>query len=554
MTSTTGTPAIFTSTGLTGDPTLILLGGGSSGGGVSAGGGATGGNDHVALTRKDDVFDALGGNDKVKGLAGNDRLSGNAGDDTLHGGWTDGCKDSGNDTLDGGTGNDRLFGDDGTDSLVGGTGGDLLDGGTGNDTHEGGAGADTFVEHGGTGGGIDELSYASDTTGVNVDLYTGAASGGDAQGDRIGGNQFENLRGGSGNDTLSGSSHRDNRLWGGAGDDSITTRLGDSAFGEAGDDILIGSPTTGRSGADYLDGGDGNDVIASRGGNDQVFGGAGNDTVRVGLGDGIDTLDGGGEDSRDILEIEDWTGPTTFGTDNIPGGTYGNWTVGGGTGTEAWRTFTHSDGTSFRARDFEGIACFAEGTLIATARGEVPVETLRAGHLVLTAHGGVPLQPLRWVGHTTVDVARQRNRAAVAPVVIKAGALADRVPFRDLRVSPEHAIFLDGRLVPARLLVNGSTIVQESWVGRVTYWHVEFEAHGLVVSDGAVTESYLDDGNRHLFDNAGIAAIAVDFAANPSNGRYAAAACAPLLGEGDIVLDRIRARIAARVPVRRASA
>lgn len=495
----------------------------------------TNGNDSVNLGSGNNTYNARGGDDFVNGEGGNDNIRGG----------------SGNDTLLGGDGADTLRGEDGNDSLVGGAGNDSLVGGSGNDTLEGGAGADTFVETDGTGGGIDELSYASDTQGVNVNLATGAASGGHAQGDVFAGQQFENLRGGSGNDTLTGSTHRDNILWGGAGDDSIVTNLGDSAFGEAGNDTIIGSPESGAGTEDWLDGGDGNDLIEARGGNDTVFGGAGDDTVVAGNGDGTDSLDGG--DGFDHLDLRDWSGPN-ISTDDIASGVYGNWTVSGATGENALRTFAYSDGTVLRVRDFECIICFAEGTLIATPKGEVPVETLRAGDLVLTAHAGAALQPLVWVGHTTVDVARHPNPARVAPVLVKAGALADGVPFRDLRVSPDHALYLDGRLVPAALLVNGTTIVQETWCRRVTYWHAELAHHGLLVSEGAVTESYFDDGNRHLFDNAGIAAFAVDFAAHRPNGRYAAAACAPVVAKDDAALERIRARIAGRVPARRATA
>ena len=77
---------------------------------------------------------------------------------------------------------------------------------------------------------------------------------------------------------------------------------------------------------------------------------------------------------------------------------------------------------------------------------------------------------------------------------------------------------------------------------------MELQGHGLVVSEGAVTETYFDDGNRHLFDNAKVAALVVDFEARRGNGRYAEAACAPLVAEGDAALVAIRARIAARVP------
>ena len=100
--------------------------------------------------------------------------------------------------------------------------------------------------------------------------------------------------------------------------------------------------------------------------------------------------------------------------------------------------------------------------------------------------------------------------------------------------------------MPAKYLVNGSSIAQEAAPGVVAYWHVELPAHGLVVSEGAVSESYLDDGNRKQFDNYGITTLFKDFASERANGRYAAQACRPVLEEGSEVLDRIRARLAAR--------
>lgn len=87
--------------------------------------------------------------------------------------------------------------------------------------------------------------------------------------------------------------------------------------------------------------------------------------------------------------------------------------------------------------------------------------------------------------------------------------------------------------------------MRESWCADVTYWHVELPAHALLVSEGAVSESYLDDGNRAQFDNGSVAMLFKDFAAERGNGRYRAQACAPVLEEGP-ALARIRARIAAR--------
>jgi hypothetical protein len=156
--------------------------------------------------------------------------------------------------------------------------------------------------------------------------------------------------------------------------------------------------------------------------------------------------------------------------------------------------------------------CFVAGTMIATARGEVSVEALRVGDLVVDMYAESRIQPVMWVGRAEVNLRHQRDRRRSATVRIMAGALADGVPFRDLCVSPEHALFIEGHLVPLRLLVNGVSIVQEVWRDRVTYYHAELKRHGLLVSDGAVTGSYIEDGRR-LFNNAALPEIALDFAA-----------------------------------------
>jgi len=192
------------------------------------------------------------------------------------------------------------------------------------------------------------------------------------------------------------------------------------------------------------------------------------------------------------------------------------------------------------------IPCFVAGTRIATARGEVAVEDLRVGDLVVTQGRGAALQPVAWIGHSRVNIARHREPARVAPIRIAAGALAEGVPHRDLCVSPEHGIALDGHLVPAGLLVNGASIVQQLWRPEVTYWHVELPAHALLVAEGAATESYLDKGNRAQFDNHAIATLFKDFATERAKDRAAARSCLPLLTDGPL-LARIRARLAKRV-------
>ncbi|MEO3472973.1 Hint domain-containing protein [Roseomonas sp. CAU 1739] len=193
----------------------------------------------------------------------------------------------------------------------------------------------------------------------------------------------------------------------------------------------------------------------------------------------------------------------------------------------------------------DNVVCFAEGTLIMTPAGEVPVERLRAGDMVVTPGASAPFAPLLWVGSLHIDLARQCEPTRVAPVMIKAGALAEGVPFRNLHVSPDHGLLIDGVLVPARLLLNGITVVQQNWLREVTYHHLELARHEVVVSEGALTESYLDDRNRHLFGNPAIVVLGLELATGRAAGRQPDT-CAPVVAEGDAALAAIRRRIGAR--------
>lgn len=149
----------------------------------------------------------------------------------------------------------------------------------------------------------------------------------------------------------------------------------------------------------------------------------------------------------------------------------------------------------------EAAVCFAEGTAIATPDGSAPVEALRAGDLVLTRAGRA--RPIIWVGQRRIDLARFGHPRHLQPVRVRAGAFAPGIPARDLRLSPAHAVLMDGMLVPIELLINGATIVRDTACRTVTYYHIELETHDVLLADGLATESYLDTGNRAFFANAG---------------------------------------------------
>ncbi|CAH0174057.1 hypothetical protein ROS9278_01274 [Roseomonas sp. CECT 9278] len=371
-----------------------------------------------------------------------------------------------------------------------------------------------------------------------MNLATNSATGTGIGTDSVTG--FEVVNTGTGDDQVTGTGGAEtitagagaDTIVGGGGADSILGGLGnDSLVGGAGSETLLGG-----DGDDIVLGGAGDDSIVATPGRDTIEGQAGNDVIDTGedddlviwrVGDGNDVIAMGS--GNDTLDLEGWTGSDTD-----------FWTVSTG-GAGAIYTYDDSAGNVFSltTSGVEAVTCFAPGTRILSANGEVSVESLRAGDLVVAPGRGAPLKPVRWVGHTRVDIARHRDKRKVAPILVRAGALGAGVPARDLRVSPEHAFLLQGRLVPAHLLVNGTTIVQELWHSAIIYWHVELDEHGVLVAEGALAESYFDDGNRHLFDN-GVIALHVDLGAGRIGGRYAAEAFAsPVLDADDPALARI---------------
>ena len=375
------------------DETLRMVGRGTPDVSYSGGSGRTlfeagGGDDSLSGGAGADTLSGGTGNDTLENYTYRyddevqDRLSGGDGDDSITAGTDD--------IVDGGRGNDRIeaYGavrvtaGDGHDFILASTDDDRLDGGTGSDTvsyenarntltidlaiagqDTGGAGVDTLVgvenviggryddaligttganvlEGGGgddtltAGGGRDTASYSTSTRAVTVDLRVATAQEtGGAGIDLLSG--FENLTGGSGNDSLYGDA-RSNVLIGGEGNDFLNGRLGfdivsyesatervqvslairsaQPAGGSNGTDTIsnveglrgtgFDDGLEGDNGANALAGLDGNDVLVGGGGDDTLAGGAGTDRMRGGLGSDIFDFDRTSDstwDARDIV-------------------------------------------------------------------------------------------------------------------------------------------------------------------------------------------------------------------------------------------------------------
>ncbi len=181
--------------------------------------------------------------------------------------------------------------------------------------------------------------------------------------------------------------------------------------------------------------------------------------------------------------------------------------------------------------------CFLAGTALLTAGGPVAVEALVIGQGLVTASGAV--RPIKWIGRRAYARRFARTNPHLNPIVFQAHSLDDGVPARDLRVSREHAMALDGLLVPAWLLINDATIRTAPIETDLLYVHVELETHDIVLAEGAPTETFLDDESRAIFQNAG------EYAALYPGDHLQRRFCAPRVREG-AALAAIRHRLEAR--------
>jgi uncharacterized repeat protein (TIGR03803 family) len=183
------------------------------------------------------------------------------------------------------------------------------------------------------------------------------------------------------------------------------------------------------------------------------------------------------------------SGPVGSLTVDALGNLYGTTNGGGGS----------NQGTVFEVTNAGFVICFYPGTHIATPAGPCAVESLAIGDLVLTDDGHA--RPVRWIGRQTVST-RFADPLRVLPIRIRAGALGDNLPLRDLLLSPDHAIRIEDILVQATALVGQPGITRESNVPeRFTYHHVELADHSLILAEGVPAETFVDNVERTAFDN-----------------------------------------------------
>lgn len=496
------------------------------------------GNDTLDGGDGDDVLNNSSGDDSLVGGAGNDRLVASSGNDMLAGG-------ADNDTLIGGTDNDSLLGGSGNDSLMGdfeasgsvsannlfayeyyeldsaGPLASLADAGftsgTENDNPPDGEGTVDTVDvaaidafHGGNGDTFAvKLTTTLTVTGAgtySLDLTSDDGSMLYVNGSLLIDNDMTHVP-----TTVSGS------LALGAGEHLIEVIYFDHNGGEAlsidisgpdtgGTPISLESAALSNSFDDTLDGGTGDDVIT---------GGLGDDLFRYSVGDGHDTitdfntgtLTDGNSANNDFIDLstyydhlsELWADFDDDGVLNQSNATdlLGNavdYTNNTQYGVNDSLTFTGGTaGASFFNAENTGVICFVEGTLIETARGSVPVESLTVGDKVQTVDDG--WQPVLWIGQRRLSGKMLRDRPEQAPVLIPRNRLGNSV---DVRVSPLHGLLLgpaqgqpEEAFARAKHLVGHiGGVRQMRGLRSVRYVHFLLPQHGIVFAGGLRSESF----------------------------------------------------------------
>jgi hypothetical protein len=171
------------------------------------------------------------------------------------------------------------------------------------------------------------------------------------------------------------------------------------------------------------------------------------------------------------------------------------------------------------------IVCYLRGTRIRTPEGERRIEALKIGDSVMTLSG--ENKPVKWIGRQRFKKSSERWPMDFEPIRISRFALDERSPYRDLYVSPNHAIYIDGVLIPAKYLVNGLSIAQRAPDGAdaIEYLHIELFGHDVIYAEGATAETFgsLREARDH-FDN-----FYEYYRLYSKNDETAQPPCAPLL-------------------------
>jgi hypothetical protein len=146
--------------------------------------------------------------------------------------------------------------------------------------------------------------------------------------------------------------------------------------------------------------------------------------------------------------------------------------------------------------------CFVRGSRILTVRGDVQVEDLSPGDWVVTADAAAQVE---WIGRRVLRKDRSASWSEDAtPIRVSPFAIDGQSPQRDLYLSPEHALLIDGALIPVKYLINGDTIKFDDEADNadtLEYFSIKLDRHDVIYAEGASAETFLYTGGQPRWDN-----------------------------------------------------
>lgn len=497
---------------------------------------ATGsGADTITLTNGNNQIEAGDGANTITATTGNNIIEVGSGADTV-------TVTSGNNQICAGDGANTITATSGDNEICAGDGADTITVTLGNNTIHAGNGVNTVTITSGNniiigGQDADTVTTTGNASGSNyIDVGDGVNTVTTTLGNDtvISGVHTDTIITEAGNDVVYVKGGTDSVATGGGSDtlvvdysastNSVTTGplAGVGAAGYAGtvSQGLSGTVTfagvenffiESGSGNDQLTTGDGDDTIDSGIGQDHVHAGSGSDLIHSGY---DDTVDGG--DGNDTLNING-IGLHEIVHDplNAQNGTvFGLDANGYRTGDEI--SFTNIEhivdvppelptDVIVDVPDCDCVACFTPGTMIVTRNGIVAVEALAKGDFVLTRDNG--FKPIVWIGRKSLSGAVLAKDKTLQPILIRRDALGPDSPDRDMMVSPQHRMLM--ARARAELLFGSSEVLVKAKhlialpgvevldLPEVTYLHLMFDQHEIILSDGAWSESF-QPGDRTI--------------------------------------------------------
>jgi hypothetical protein len=194
-----------------------------------------------------------------------------------------------------------------------------------------------------------------------------------------------------------------------------------------------------------------------------------------------------------------------------------------------------------------GHRCFLRGTRIRTLNGFRSVERLSVGDVLPTVFTGPA--PIREIRHFCYE--RQgRNEAwplGVRPIRIRPSAIEDNIPNADLYLSAAHSLYIDGVLVPAWNLVNGTSVTCDDaeHLDVIEYFHISLDQHDVIDAEGALCDTFLETTDyTAMSDDKG----------EEYHGTVLPAVCAPIASyrrRRNVLKSRLRSALSPIVDLRR---